>query len=106
MTFSTFKRLAICVAIAAAPTVVIAQATAPAPANQTGDSAPAKVLNDNSAKPPSANTAGNPSSDRERAIAACDKLPPEQQAPCRAKADKEYGPASQGSEKSQKSGTQ
>ena len=106
MTFSTFKRLAVCLAIAAAPTVVAAQATAPAPANQTPDSAPAKVLNDNSAKPPSANTMGNPSSDRERAIAACDKLPTEQQAPCRAKADKEYGPAGQGSEKTQKSGTQ
>jgi hypothetical protein len=106
MTFSTLKRLAVCLAIAAAPTVVVAQATAPVPANQTGDSAPAKVLNDSSAKPPSANTAGNPLSDRERTIAACDKLPAEQQAPCRAKADKEYGPASQGSEKSQKSGTQ
>ena len=103
MTFSTFKRLAVCLAIAAAPTVVVAQTTSPAPANQTPDSAPAKVLNDNAAKPPSANTAGNPMSDRERAIAACDKLPADQQAPCRAKADKEYGQASQGSEKSQKS---
>jgi hypothetical protein len=102
MTFSTFKRLAVCLAIAAAPTIVVAQTTSPAPANQTPDSAPAKVLNDNAAKPPSANTAGNPMSDRERAIAACDKLPADQQAPCRAKADKEYGQASQGSEKSQK----
>jgi hypothetical protein len=104
MTPSTFKRLAVCLAIAAAPTVVVAQATAPAPANQMPDSAPAKVLDDNLAKPPSANTAG-PLSDRDRAIAACDKLPADQQAPCRAKADKEYGPASQGSEKSQKSGS-
>ena len=101
MTFSTFKRLAVCLAIATAPTIVVAQTTSPAPANQTPDSAPAKVLNDNAAKPPSANT-GGPLSDRERAIAACDKLPADQQAPCRAKADKEYGQASQGSEKSQK----
>jgi hypothetical protein len=102
MTLSTFKRLAVCLAIAAAPTIVVAQTTYPAPANQTPDSAPAKVLNDNAAKPPSANTAGNPMSDRERAIAACEKLPADQQAPCRDKADKEYGQASQGSEKSQK----
>jgi hypothetical protein len=95
MKSASLKRLVICLAIAAAPTVAVAQGTAPTPSNQTGNNTPGQVLNDNPATPPGSaiTNTGNPA-DRaayDRAIAACDKLPMDQQGVCRASADKDYG---------------
>jgi len=108
MKHSSFKRLAVCLAIAAAPTIALCQTATTTPSNQTGNNTPGQVFNNDSA--PNGGTTGtfngaSPTGNNgtnagtynghnrigyERALRSCNDMKADQQSACQDRVAHQY----------------